>query len=75
MNYLADKSFSGYYGGCEDYYTKIHSVKCETVQEVFTGFDFRHNEDVFFTNNTYSTYLYRDKTIDLIKDHDHKKVC
>jgi len=68
-------SFYGYYAGAEDYYTKIHSVVCETTNERFSGFDFRLNESVHrAANKTYSSYLYRDEAVRLIEKHDTKDV-
>ena len=66
---------TGYYAGAEDYYTKIHSVVCETTNERFSGFDFRLNESVHrAANKTYSSYLYRDEAVRLIEKHDTKDV-
>ena len=66
---------TGYYGGAEDYYTKIHKVPCHEKNVHFTGYDFRDNENVdYAANKNYSTYQYRDRAINLINNHDKNEV-
>merc|ERR1719427_303201 len=67
-------TFYGYYGGAEDYYTKLHKVPCHEENVYFTGYDFRDNEKVDFTaSKNYSTYQYRDRAINLINNHDKEQ--
>lgn len=68
-------TFIGYYGDKEDYYMKNNSEWAvfpnmpldESLQQV-SGFDFR-NGDTASVNEEYSTYLYANETLNLLKDH------
>ena len=48
---------------------------CNTNGKTYKGFDLHNGEEAYMDNTTYSTYLYRDRAVDLITTYDQKKVC
>jgi len=60
------ETFVGYYGGEEDYFTK------EYEEGGYTGYDLRNGTDVM-VNLEYSTHIYRDESLRIMKKHVEEK--
>ena len=77
--YCAIKKFynccAGYLCGAEDYYTKTQVGFCNTNGKTYKGFDLHEGEEPYMDNTTYSTYMYRDRAVDLITTYDQQNVC
>ena len=58
----------GYLTGSEDYYSH------HTCYYDFCGMDLRDNTNPTFANGSYSTELFADKVINIVKNHDGDKV-
>uniref|UniRef100_F6TLU2 Arylsulfatase B-like n=2 Tax=Ciona intestinalis TaxID=7719 RepID=F6TLU2_CIOIN len=66
-------TFYGYYCGAEDYYTKqVHAnFHFGNKTRRVSGFDFHDNSRTEWeANGTYSSYLYRDRAVRIIKSHN-----
>ena len=57
-------SYYGYYLGAEDYYNHNRSYEGDD------GYDLRDNTTPIFRNATYSTWMYGNRTMDLLKEYD-----
>ncbi|XP_002127641.2 arylsulfatase B-like [Ciona intestinalis] len=66
-------TFYGYYCGAEDYYSKQVPARFHFGNKTrkVSGFDFHDNgRTAWETNGTYSSYLYRDRAVKIIKSHN-----
>lgn len=67
-------SFYGYYMGAEDYYTHIYdNLQRTDYPEHFQGLDFWDDLKPVYKNGVYSTEIYANKSIEIIRSHNASK--